>query len=57
MNCCPNPNIKTMTDRAIINRMCLTCGVHWYGQPDDLMRYSRKEWDAWMNTAFDKEKL
>jgi hypothetical protein len=37
------------------NRLCSSCYTHWYGHPDNLKRYTRQEWDALINTAFDEE--
>ena len=34
------------------NRICTRCHTHWYGAPDNLKKYSSKEWDVIMNTAF-----
>jgi len=32
--------------------MCASCGHHWYGH-GDMKEYTRKEWDAWVCSAFD----
>jgi hypothetical protein len=62
MTCCQNPNITTphaeiyaINDAGryeaipFINRLCLNCLTHWYGPPDALVTYSRREWDAYVN--------
>jgi len=41
--------------RPTVNRMCITCGAHWYGPVGDVKEYTRAEWDAWIATAFDDE--
>lgn len=43
--CCPKSNIANLTFKTNIdNRVCLSCGAHWY----DGKRYTRKEWDLMM---------
>lgn len=36
------------------NRICSNCYTHWYGHPDSLKKYSRKEWDLMMDKAFEE---
>ena len=61
--CCAKPSIANMDHktglfsdvggiRSVTNRMCLHCGKHWYGE-EPAQEYTRKEWDALINTAFD----
>ena len=55
--CCKRPDIKVMDtwtgtkpgqgDR-LVNRICLNCKEHWHGSNDDVTRYTRREWDAWL---------
>ena len=35
------------------NRICLTCYTHWYGSPNNLKKYTKKEWDNYINASFD----
>lgn len=38
------------TARPIVNRMCLTCGAHWYGDAEAaVFEIPEKVWDGWMN--------
>ena len=37
--------------RQVVNRVCLKCGSHWYGEECQVKQYTRKEWDAMMNEA------
>ena len=65
MTCCARPSIATM-DHAkgytsdsggvvqMTSRMCLSCGRHWYGPADAVREYTRAEWEAWINSAFDE---
>lgn len=48
-DCCAKPNIVSLqvTDE-IINRVCLQCLTHWYGDPVNPEKYTRKEWDLKM---------
>ena len=36
------------------NRVCTRCFTHWHGSPDNLKKYSSKEWGVMMNTAFEE---
>lgn len=38
----------------MVNRMCMSCGVHWYGPEGAVTEYTRPQWDAWIATAFDE---
>jgi hypothetical protein len=64
VNCCNKQRIQALSHkRAVIgddghyqdlphvNKICLSCGSHWYGLPDDVKFYTRKEWDAWIESA------
>lgn len=52
---CKKQNIVDMSfrqDREMwTNRMCLTCGEHWYGKGASVKRYTRKEWDDLMDSV------
>lgn len=50
--CCPKENVANLAfhDTAV-NKVCLSCGEHWYGTPADTVRYQRKQWDALMEAA------
>jgi hypothetical protein len=54
---CKRPNIAIMDYQKgqresdlvpMVNRMCLTCGRHWFGPESDVKLYTRAEWDAWV---------
>lgn len=35
--------------RPIVNRFCLTCGTHWYGDAHNaVFAIPQKQWDRWM---------
>jgi hypothetical protein len=66
MNCCKNPaqynmqeykytigNDGTFYKVPCLNRICTNCYTHWYGPPENLIKYSRNEWDKMINKAFD----
>ena len=44
-------DLETLVLTPMINRMCLTCGKHWYGPEGQVKEYTRKEWDSWINSA------
>ena len=58
---CKRPNVATLDHtlghypepvRPIVNRVCLTCGVHWYGDAGvAVFEIPRRVWDAWMECA------
>ena len=52
--CCAKSNIVTLkvTDK-IINRVCLHCETHWFGDPDFPVKYTRKEWDLKIEQIID----
>jgi hypothetical protein len=38
--------------RPMISRMCLTCGLHWYGDAGvAVFEIPRAVWDHWMEAA------
>jgi len=52
--CCHKPNIQVFdlwiaykpgVWECTINRVCLTCGTHWHGDPRAPIRYTKREWD------------
>lgn len=54
---CRRPDIAVMDHkvgfgadaRPVINRMCLTCGTHWYGDAEAaVFEIPAKTWDSWM---------
>lgn len=46
----------TVEPRPIVNRMCLTCGTHWYGDAETaVFAMPGKVWDGWVSTAFSAE--
>lgn len=49
---CEHKNVATLS-QSIENRVCLTCGHHWYEGKE----YTRAEWDEWMNSEFDAEAM
>ena len=67
LTCCDSPSQHNLHEvRHVIedgryvpvpcwNRICSRCQTHWYGHPDRLVKYTKQEWDALMNTAFDDE--
>lgn len=32
-----------------VNRVCTTCGAHWFGTADNVTRYTRSQWDERIN--------
>lgn len=56
---CPKPAIQTMdypkmildepgrTERRI-NRVCSRCWSHWFGPPNAVKLFTKREWDAWI---------
>ncbi len=63
--CCAHPSIANM-DHArglfaqperIVNRMCLRCGQHWYGNDGvAVVEFTRAAWDRWINSVDVAEK-
>lgn len=61
MKCCKRPATVNQDHRKgfgpdepmITSRMCLNCGKHWYGEVGKEREYSKREWDVWINSAFD----
>ncbi len=52
--CCAKSNIANLAFKGdVANRVCLSCGEHWYGADGAVIRYTRKEWDAFMETAYE----
>jgi hypothetical protein len=62
--CCDRPRVVTMDyDMEIaskngsfvsarrLNRVCTRCWVHWFGVPGKVKRYTKAEWDKWMNSV------
>ena len=47
---CEHKNIANLA-QSIESRVCLSCGQHWYEGKE----YTRAEWDAWVNAAFDEQ--
>jgi hypothetical protein len=64
--CCDNPAQTNLHEAKPVlvngryelepcwNRICTRCHTHWYGHPDNLKKYTNKEWDLLMNSAFDE---
>jgi len=49
--CCARSNIANLAFKGdAVNRVCLSCGEHWYGAEGLVIRYTRKEWDALMDS-------
>ena len=53
---CKRPDVANMDHvigyrpaaRPIVNRMCLTCGTHWYGDAGNaVFEMPRRIWDGW----------
>lgn len=60
--CCAKPSIAVMdhtrhspddwwTGVRKINRCCTRCWTHWYGEAGAVLRYTRKEWDAYVGAV------
>ncbi|TAA20329.1 hypothetical protein [Pseudoxanthomonas winnipegensis] len=59
---CKSPNIADMDHKAgsdtrelrpMVNRMCLTCGTHWYGDARHaVFEMPALIWDRWNDTAW-----
>lgn len=53
--CCKRPAVATMdhfrgNGEPMVNRMCLHCGQHWYGNAGTaVVEFTRSAWDRWMN--------
>lgn len=60
--CCARPGVATMDHvkgyhgdtKEMVSRVCLKCGTHWYGEAGNVREYSRREWDAWINSALEE---
>ena len=52
---CKKPAIVSMGQGSFTNSMCSSCGYHWYGH-GEVKEYTRKEWDALMETALNEVK-
>ena len=38
--------------RPMVNRVCLTCGLHWYGNAETaVFPIPARVWDGWMASA------
>lgn len=57
---CKRPDVATMDHRMgdrldtrpIVNRVCLTCLTHWYGDAEmAVFEFPRRVWDAWMESG------
>ena len=59
MTCCDRPQVETMDywkaspadwdhPEKRINRVCSRCWTHWFGPVDAVRRYTREEWDEWI---------
>ena len=61
---CERPSIVTMDyDKATpskkgpyvlarrINRVCTRCWAHWFGAPGKVKRFTKAEWDEWVEAA------
>lgn len=67
--CCSKQEISTLHDEKselidgryqqtpCVNKCCLKCFTHWYGEPDKIRKYTSKEWDTVINSCFDAEPL
>lgn len=60
--CCAHPSVAKMDHvvgfegRPMINRMCLRCGTHWYGNDGtNVVEFTRKAWDRWMELPAEVE--
>lgn len=43
-----------MDRRPMVNRMCLTCGTHWYGDAHQaVFEMPQSVWDRWMESALE----
>lgn len=60
--CCKKPAIENMdyfnhspgdwhNPDPRVNRVCTKCFAHWFGTPDSVRQFTRKEWDAELETA------
>jgi hypothetical protein len=47
--CCAKPSLNRMLKLPEVNTVCLSCGAHWYGTEGVVKRYTRQEWDAYVN--------
>ena len=66
-NCaCKRPNVANLDhsrgygaeSHQMVNRICLTCGTHWYGNAGvAVFVMPRAVWDGWMETAFAQEQV
>lgn len=46
------PNLRPM-----VNRMCMKCGQHWYGNAGvAVVEFTRAAWDRWIAGALDEVK-
>lgn len=56
--CCARQSVSVMDHiagqredtRLIVNRMCVRCGTHWYGNDGvNVVELPRVVWDRWMS--------
>ena len=64
MSCCNKPDVATLHDFIheiengkyitvpCINKVCIKCFTHWYGKSDSIKRYSKKEWDYYIEEGY-----
>lgn len=65
--CCAKPSIHTMDykwpmfaklDEPVvtkINRVCVHCYAHWFGEEGSVKQYTRAEWDALLQASVDAD--
>lgn len=61
-SCCTHPSVAVMDhdigwredQREIVNRTCLHCGKHWYGNDGtNVVEFTRAAWDRWMASGIE----
>lgn len=58
--CCARPSIarmdhlRGMDGDPMVNRACLHCGRHWYGNDGtNVVEFTRAAWERWMNAPME----
>ena len=48
-----NMDGRSATPTPMVNKVCVTCRQHWYGEVGSVKEYTGKEWDALILETFE----
>jgi hypothetical protein len=58
--CCKRQQIERMdhvtSAEGRVHRVCTRCWTHWYGQLGAVTKYSRKQWDAFLEECQQRDR-